>query len=1057
MKKLIKNFLVVFFLMICSIFAEVKIPHEIITENPSREVKIVESKKMKEKAEMNITVKKLTPLEINGGITSSNGKYVIDTGKYDVKELNKDNFLVVKDLNELKKGFDINGNLIRENIQSQINFEVESMENKIFLNIENIEDVYVAVIYKTKIVKIFYCNPITSINTIDVKLDMTNARVKNENNFLISKNKLELEKNTEGISIENKIPSTQLLRTRRNIEEEKTIDSMKITIGEKSIFVNGLTYTENPNYDIQLENNGKNLTLIKKSNNSLNENIIVESYSNNLQIGELRLAILNDKITTELGEITYRIDGRLRGVEGQISTGAGRYIMVSPNVLNDFKWIARKDSKTSVDGIDEAFLQKTSNGSNYEFPALMECDRRNYDSSKNTEIITSIEVVGQTAEKTVDTLTEYTTPNGNIALKKDASTVEELINSIRMGINTSDKENNQTIKLVINNIYTLDITREEKGQPKDIYDMGPCTVTIYSYEDKVRIREETGVNSMTLNGAYVQNTGQGKYIWPKVTGNIESYKGKLVANNLEIWRRQSGQYPGNPERTDKESKSISLGSGVTIQSKYDGNIFKVETDGTLDVELKANLYDPVAIGHYYLSYSINLMYVKNGYNIILARLGRSFLPNEEDMSTMEGLRVKHYLKGISEMSSKAVLTIDSRLKKIVKNGQLVVSDGSIVDINNFANNPQENYKYLMKKRGTSPFENVGDNIFLDIFYFSAAKSENLDTPISEMQKEAQKDIKIEQSYIMPYFIPIQLIKVSDYYLLTKGAFGQIRIKDILKDITINLYAETKDIMLYLLSNESAAVVKYGWEDFPENREHNTTGTLDLSALKKSENVQFGRGNTSISGLVLKGEIYDLRSIDNNVANIATKVKIEKLASDGSLLESKESSDQTSEVAFDYNTFRMDSNGNLSVTKNEFNGDAVKYRITPYYYNVPLGSLTLDITNGKESTFGIYGDDTFDFGDMVPGRDSVLSGVVNIMNSGDERIIKVEVDKTGEMTKVGGSTPVPLEIAAANEILPKKDKNNVVIKSHMVVKAKPPKNAESGEYKGQFQVIITVDR
>lgn len=1040
MTKLMKNFLVVFFFMICSIFAEVKIPHEIITENPSREVKIVESKKLKEKAEMNITVKKLTPLEIDGGITSSNGKYVIDTGKYDVKELNKDNFLVVKDLNELKKGIDINGNFLRENIQSQINFEVEIMENKIFLNIENIEDVYVTVIYQSKIVKIFHCNPVTLINTIDAKINITQAKVENKNNFIISKNILELDKNMEGVNVENKITSTNSLRSRRSIEPEKLVDSMKIITGEKSIFVKGLEYTENPNYNIQLKDNGKDFVLTKKNNNKLNENIVIEYYSDNVQIGELKLAILNGNVTTDLGNIVYRVDGRLRGVTGK---GLG-YTITSPNVLNDFSWISKKDTNTSVDGIKEAVLQKTVDGSTYEFPGMIEYDMRNYDNSYNDEVITSIEAIGLVGENLQGKLTDYVTNTGNVALNKSANTIGELIESMKMGVNRHSSGNTQNVNLVINNTYTLNIIREEVGQPQTIYDITASKiVNMYTYngDGMARLIEKSKANAILPDGSQLYSEGEG-YAWPKVTGNTESYKGKLVATKFQIkvW---------NSTNIKEESVDLSLGSGGRIVSTVKGHIYTLESNGTLCIENK----DLLGGG---ITQSLNLMYVKNGYNIILARLGSAFLSSEGSINN-DGLIISSYAQypQLPIANEPVILEIDPRLKKILKAGQVIVSNGQVLDLATLTTVSKDNYKNLLTLSGNiAPFDGYPGRI--DYAKRIAKISENLNAPIEEMEKG--EIIKEKSVYEFDSGKDRIFMNISNYVITTSSKNSLLmKVGDMLKDIAVDIYNNAKNIKIYIGATEGFAVVKYGWKDFNENREHHATGTFDLSTLKKEESVQFGKDNVNIPGLVLNGELYDLRSIDNSVTNITTKLKIEKLSSDGSVLETKFSYNPTANVYFEYNTFSLDSNGNLTITKREFNEEAIKYRIIPCYNDVELGSITLDITNGKESTFGIYGDNTFDFGKLVPGRDSILSGVMHITNSGDERIIKVEVDKTSEMIKTGGSTPVPLEIAAANEVLPEKDKNNVVIKSHMVVKAKPPKEAEAGEYKGQFQVIITVDR
>ena len=68
MKKIKKLFSFIFLLFVTLTFAESEIPHQIISENPNKEVTTIESKKLKEKAELDIVINKITPIEIQGVI-----------------------------------------------------------------------------------------------------------------------------------------------------------------------------------------------------------------------------------------------------------------------------------------------------------------------------------------------------------------------------------------------------------------------------------------------------------------------------------------------------------------------------------------------------------------------------------------------------------------------------------------------------------------------------------------------------------------------------------------------------------------------------------------------------------------------------------------------------------------------------------------------------------------------------------------------------------------------------------------------------------------------------
>lgn len=82
MKKIKRLLSFIFLLFVTLTFAESEIPHQVISENPDKEVTTIESKKLKEKAELDILINKITPIEIEGIITSE-GKTVYEILKID--------------------------------------------------------------------------------------------------------------------------------------------------------------------------------------------------------------------------------------------------------------------------------------------------------------------------------------------------------------------------------------------------------------------------------------------------------------------------------------------------------------------------------------------------------------------------------------------------------------------------------------------------------------------------------------------------------------------------------------------------------------------------------------------------------------------------------------------------------------------------------------------------------------------------------------------------------------------------------------------------------------
>lgn len=158
MKKIKKLLSFIFLLFVTLTFAESEIPHQIISENPAKEVTTVESKKLKEKAELDILVNKITPIEIEGVVTAG-GKTV-----YEILKVDEEQNL----LNRVKNKMRLNSNgeieyFITENLSQILNenqkqprgrsrrsvpkgIEYETIENKnmTILTVKTEQPVYIA-------------------------------------------------------------------------------------------------------------------------------------------------------------------------------------------------------------------------------------------------------------------------------------------------------------------------------------------------------------------------------------------------------------------------------------------------------------------------------------------------------------------------------------------------------------------------------------------------------------------------------------------------------------------------------------------------------------------------------------------------------------------------------------------------------------------------------------------------------------------------------------------------------------------------------------------------
>lgn len=100
MRKINTKIFIFFTLLVTTLFgSEVKIPHEKIVENPKKEVTIVESKKLKENAKLNISVNKKNIEEIVGYEVGDKLQFILPEEK--TKIIKNEDIILVKSLAEL--------------------------------------------------------------------------------------------------------------------------------------------------------------------------------------------------------------------------------------------------------------------------------------------------------------------------------------------------------------------------------------------------------------------------------------------------------------------------------------------------------------------------------------------------------------------------------------------------------------------------------------------------------------------------------------------------------------------------------------------------------------------------------------------------------------------------------------------------------------------------------------------------------------------------------------------------------------------------------------------
>lgn len=206
----------------------------------------------------------------------------------------------------------------------------------------------------------------------------------------------------------------------------------------------------------------------------------------------------------------------------------------------------------------------------------------------------------------------------------------------------------------------------------------------------------------------------------------------------------------------------------------------------------------------------------------------------------------------------------------------------------------------------------------------------------------------------------------------------------------------------------------------------------------------------ISLVFTKGDkLFDVRSLYRNKKSLVTKLVI-KNESGGVEKEVTGNIGTTlSTVLNSGEKFEIDSDGNLSIQNGSVAGEKT-YTVETYYNEVLLGKATLKLITRIDG-FIIEGEDTFDFGKMLPGKEYNLNGKIYIKNTGKIKVTDVTVPKSAEMGhKLLVDEKIPLEINSTSKI------KEEYIETIIDLKATPNIGQQIGEYEGEFPITITIE-
>lgn len=177
----LKKYLILLVIIVCSVFTFAELPqapNTLIIDNPDKEVTTVEAPKNREHAEMNITVNKLIPKEIEGYKVDKT-EYYIELPEEESLE-SKEVYFITKSIEDLPDITSVNGKKIIANLKKFENYSIETDEfsyiadNKYIIIDKaplNIEKFYIAKINRSsgEIRKIYEVNKFIPASVIELE------------------------------------------------------------------------------------------------------------------------------------------------------------------------------------------------------------------------------------------------------------------------------------------------------------------------------------------------------------------------------------------------------------------------------------------------------------------------------------------------------------------------------------------------------------------------------------------------------------------------------------------------------------------------------------------------------------------------------------------------------------------------------------------------------------------------------------------------------------------------------------------------------------------------
>lgn len=351
-------------------------------------------------------------------------------------------------------------------------------------------------------------------------------------------------------------------------------------------------------------------------------------------------------------------------------------------------------------------------------------------------------------------------------------------------------------------------------------------------------------------------------------------------------------------------------------------------------------------------------------------------------------------------------------------------------------NPKE-AKEVVDIQGS--LKNTNGNNISDIVSMEGRVWRNHEGSNPRYKKYAKTTSSWDEEAAIPIEIPLnQLEKNLAVSILNDTTSPMLDNKFVLTDGTYQYKGNVKEVY-----RGEAAIKAEGKINFKRTGHIATwaPGSTGDSNLEKVKIVFTPAGENQDS------EVFDIRGVLKSRLSIADKLKVTQTGGETKEVTGNVGSDLV--VNFDSGEmFKIDKDGNLTI-KGDYRKAVKTFTIEPYYGAIPLGKLVVTLETGE--AFIIEGEDTYDFGKMLPGGKYNLTGNFYIKNLGDLNVVDVSVPQTAEMThKENPEQKVPMKLQSHTRVVGKD------VQAIIDVTALPNPDQQVGNYEGQFFVTITIN-